>query len=366
MWRQLSKAAGYLAIVVVPSLLMVGVWIDAPSLAFGAVMLGSPLLRPVFGGVRGQATVWRESVVAALDRLPLLYAAVLLGAMAVVLGDLLVHGVQSAPSAMGLGLSLWMTLVLSTCVSHELIHRRNATQAMIGHGLAGLAGYPVLAQEHLAHHARPGDTATADWPRLDESVWRFALRRGRRISADAYGKDAAIWSIRARGRGVLALRVATAVSGVTAASFALVAGWGGLLLYLSVAVGVWFGVQLITYIQHWGLGDDHLGLRAGKGYAWEDDCQLQAWLTLGVSLHHGHHQDSRRPFYFLAATKQAPRLPSGYIILMMLCLLPRAWFHLVRPALDHWEEHPEDPRSPGRRLTCFSLYRSDAAAAVTR
>jgi fatty acid desaturase len=365
MWKQLNEAAGYLAILVVPGLLIVGIWLDVPSLAFGVVMLVSPLLRPVFGNVAGQVGVWRESVATALDRLPLLYAIVLLGAMTAALVDLTVHGVQSAPNAIGLGLSLWMTLVLSTCVSHELIHRRNATQAMIGHGLAGLAGYPVLAQEHLAHHARPGDTASAAWPRIDESAWRFALRRSRRVFADAYGRDSAIWSIHSCGRSVLALRVATAVSAATAASFASVAGWSGLLLYLCVAVGVCFGVQIITYIQHWGLGDDHLGQRASHGYGWEDDCRLQARLTLSVSLHHGHHQSSARPFYSLSLTRKSPRLPAGYIVLMALCLFPRAWFHLMRPVLKHWEAHPEDPRSPGRRLTCFSLYQPKAAATVT-
>lgn len=366
MWKQFYEAAGYLAILVVPVLLVIGVWADAPSLAFGLVMLVSPLLRPLIGNVTEKVTIWREPVAMALHQLPLAYAAVLLGAVVTVLLDLAAYGTGPLPNAVGFGLSLWMTFVLSTCVSHELIHRRSAMQASIGHALAGLAGYPMLGQEHLMHHARPGDTTSAAWPRIDESAWRFVVRRSRRVFVDAYGRDSAIWSIHSQARSVRALRLATFVSAAAAASFASVAGWRGLVLYLGVAAGVWIGVQIITYIQHWGLGDDHLAQRALHGYGWEDDCRLQARLTLGVSLHHGHHQNSARPFYSLSLTPKSPRLPAGYIVLMVLCLFPRVWFKLMRPALEHWEAHPEDARSPGRRLVCFSLYHPKAAAAVTR
>ena len=80
---------------------------------------------------------------------------------------------------LGLGLSLWMTLLFGTCVAHELIHRRDKRQAMLGHMLAGICGYPALGMEHLAHHARPGDTRLAEYPLKDESVWQFAWRRMR-------------------------------------------------------------------------------------------------------------------------------------------------------------------------------------------
>ncbi|RYF58748.1 MAG: hypothetical protein EOO27_11530 [Comamonadaceae bacterium] len=366
MWSQLRGAAGYLWIFIVPSLLVVGIAMDEPALAFGFVMLALPLLRPVFGAVRTDAIVWHECVATSLDRLPLLYAGLLPLIIAALLHHVSSYGVGPLEHAVGLGLSLWMTLLLSTCVSHELIHRKSA-QAHGGHCLAGLAGYPLLAQEHLAHHARPGDTASAAWPRIDESVWRFAFRRSLLIVSQAYAPGSDIWSSRARGRRVFGLRLSTATTASTAIAFAWTGGWPAFVLYLCVAIGVCFGMQLITYIQHWGLGDDHLGpKKASVGCGWEDDCRLQAWATLNISLHHGHHQRSQLPFYRARLSPNSPRLPSGYIVLMVLCLFPPLWFRLMRPALDHWLREPAHPRSAGRRLTCFSLYGSDSAAAVNR
>ena len=76
-------------------------------------------------------------------------------------------------------------------------------------------------------------------------------------------------------------------------------------------VGVAFGVQLITYIQHWGLGDDSIPDRIAYGRGWEEDCRFQAWVTLSISLHDQHHRDSRRPYYRLELSPDSPRLTCG-------------------------------------------------------
>jgi alkane 1-monooxygenase len=148
------------------------------------------------------------------------------------------------------------------------------------------------------------------------------------------------------------------------ALFALAAGWAGLAIYAGAAVAVIFGMQLFTYIQHWGLGEDRLGERAVQGYGWEDDCRLQSWMTFSISLHHAHHQVGQQSYYRVALTSDSPRLPAGYVVLMVLCLIPALWRKLLLPALDHWERNPNNPRSPGRDLTCFNMYSENRAPTV--
>ena len=53
---------------------------------------------------------------------------------------------------------------------------------------------------------------------------------------------------------------------VVSLAFAWVAGLAGLALYLCVAAGVHFGVQAITYLQHWGLGVDSVEGAAHVAY----------------------------------------------------------------------------------------------------
>ena len=352
---QWLHASGFGAIFLMPALLLAGAAIGRPELAFGVAVLVFPLARLVLGAVPGETPEWREGVATCLDRLPVLYVPVLVASVCIS-APLVLREPGSAGTVIGYGLSLWMTMLFATCVSHELFHRRDRPQATLGHVLAGFCGYPLLAAEHLAHHARPGDSGRAECPRLDESVWGFAGRRLRRIVTEFLGPRAPVWSLSATQLGIVRLRLALVTTLATALAIVVLAGWRGLLVYAAVAAGVAFGVQLITYIQHWALGADHLSERVAYGRGWEEDCRFQAWITLNISLHDGHHRDSRLPYYRLGMTHDSPRLPASYVLLMFASLVPPLWFGIMKPALAHWVRSPTLPLSAGRRLTCFGLY----------
>ena len=359
MRNQWIQASGYLSILLMPALFLAGVLGHRPWLAFGTVVLVFPLTRLLFGAVPAAAAPeWRESVATVLHRLPLLYAPALIACVLVGLHAASARLAADAASWLGLGLSLWMTLLFGTCVAHELIHRHDKRDAVLGHLVAGFCGYPVLGMEHLAHHGRPGDTTRAEVPTSAESMWHFAARRMRLIYVGILGPHAPFWHRGTASPGVLRTRAALVATALTAIAFALIDGWRGACLYVAMSASVSFGVQLITYIQHWGLGDEDIGQRVAYGRGWEDDCQFQAWITLSISLHDRHHLDSRLPFYRSSPSPDSPRLPAGYVVLMFASMVPRVWRRMMRTAYSHWLEHPRDPRSPGRKLTCFGLRRA--------
>jgi alkane 1-monooxygenase len=357
MGKQCIAATGYLSIFIVPTLFLIGLAIDKSWLAFGVVIMVFPLARAVFGALPAAgAPEWQESIATALDHLPVIFAVTMpvfvlsglaLGADAVGVG---------AGTKIGIALSLWMTLLFGTCVAHELIHRRDGRQAVLGYALAGFCGYPALGMEHLAHHARPGDTRMAEYPLRSESLWQFAGRRLRRVHMDVFGPGAAVWNPQIRLPNLVRTRVALLAMALTLSAFWLLGGMAGALLYLLVCCAVAFGIQLITYIQHWGLGDDSIPDRTAYGRGWEEDCRFQAWVTLSISLHDQHHRDSRRPFYRLDLAPDSPRLPAGYVLLMFASMVPPVWRRLMEPRLARWILAPDRPQSAGRRITCFGLY----------
>jgi fatty acid desaturase len=252
-----------------------------------------------------------------------------------------------------LGLSLWMTALFGTCVVHELIHRRSNTQAVAGYVLAGATGYPILGAEHLAHHARPGSVELAEVPAAQESLWSFAGRRLRRIAREQLGAGAPVWGGVRNSPATARAHWAWGSFGVMLMACAAAGGVLGALLFVLVGIGVAFGVQIITYVQHWGLGEDNLGDAVAFGRGWEDDCRFQAWITLNISLQDGHHQDARLPYYRLGLTDGAPRLPAGYVVLMFVSLVPPLWSRLMGPSLERWRLAPGAQPTAGRRLTCF-------------
>ena len=354
--KQWMAAAGYLSIFLMPALFLAGAITQEPWLPFGVVILVFPLARVVFGGLPATgAPEWRERIATFLHYLPLAFACLL--PASVLIGLALTGQPQrtDGSAAIGLGLSLWMTLLFGTCVAHELIHRRDKWHALLGSMLAGFCGYPALGFEHLAHHARPGDTHLAEYPLREEPVWKFAGRRMKRVGIELLGPGSATWNAETRSVTVKRTRVALLATALTWLAFTVIDGLLGMCLYLAAIVGVMFGVQLITYIQHWGLGADSIPDRIAYGRGWEDDCRFQAWVTLSVSLHDQHHRDSRQPFYRIDLSPDSPRLPAGYVLLLFASLAPPVWRRVMTPALSHWLSSPASPLSAGHRLTCFGL-----------
>jgi fatty acid desaturase len=343
-------AAGYLSVFITPSLVVVGIESHKPLLALAAVMLLYPLLRLLFGEVGARNVDWPESVATALDKLPLVLAAVLIAVVVWMPWRLQQALPLHAAFMVSAGLSLWITLLLGTCAAHDLIHRRAHGQARMGRWLAAVSGYPLLPFEHLVHHRRPGDIARAEWAAATESVWTFAARRGRLILHAA-------WQCARQHQGSAteraALLEACAITALTACMYTVALGWPGFLLYLCVAVGVGFGFQAITYLQHWGLGSDTHADENAPATAWEDSCRFQAWVTFNVSFHQAHHTQSQRPYYQLSLEQGAPRQPAGYVILLVLCMVPALWRKLMLPVLDAWRREPMAAPPAGRRLTCF-------------
>ena len=354
---QATHALGFSAILVAPALLAASAITGEPFLTVGVVFILFPLARAAFGSVRASSAqdhsafaFWVASV------LPRVYVPALVAGLGAVMWKLATHAHALVDTA-GWVISLWVTLTFATCVAHELLHRETALDRRVGHLLAGIAGYPVLSHEHLRHHHRPGDSRSAEWPRVSESVWSFSWRRATSIASETMGPNGVALKGAIHAPGATGLRLALVGTIGTMSTFALVAGWEGAAVYGTTCALVWFAVQLVTYLQHWGLGDDSISDARGRDAAWEDDCRFQAWVTMGLSLHMSHHHEPRRPYHELSVLQGSPQPPVGYVLLMLAALVPPIWRRVMRPALDHWKASPTNRPSAGRRIICVVAYR---------
>lgn len=356
--RQWPRAIGYTLIFLMPTLLVVGTVTGRPYLAFGVAFFVLPLMRMAFGTYgNAHELAWRESIATVLHWLPVSYAVILVGSLIVVAASFGAGAVEGASAHIGMGLSLWITLLFGLCSAHELLHRRRRTERLAGAALAGALGYPAMALEHPMHHAREGAVDMAESPRFEESVWAFAARRIQRIAREL---QSTLWG--PTGNSLTSplrtqLLVALTATGAVLLCFFALAGLPGLATYVVAAMGCTLGLQIMTYLQHWALSDPRWVGAQAQPLAWEDDCQFQAWITLHISFHQRHHQDAAMPYYRLGLDRASPRLPAGYILMMVICLVPSVWRKAMLPALEEWAAGPAAPQTAGRRLTCFGLYR---------
>lgn len=352
----LVYAFGYLLALVPPALLIGGIIAGMPYLLFALLFGMAPLTRAFLGNIPEEPGDWPEWLTTFLDRLPSCLAVVHFSAISVSILLIVQYPPISVGSWIGLGLSIWSSMLCAIPVAHELTHRRGFDKSL-GSALAGLAGYPELEGEHVRHHSVSGIVEQPEWPRLHESVWSYVGRRIPHAMRSAWNHHLALRNSPSGSRFPLSIAVMLTTSGL----FAVAAGAAGVATYLCVALGIHFAVQAINYIQHWGLGMDNVPNAEEGRYGWECRCQLQGWMMLNIALHHSHHQNSGTPYYRLTPHRNSARLPGSYIPLLFVSMVPSLWRKLMTPVVETWKINPALQLEPsGYRIICLPVHYSDS------
>lgn len=236
--------------------------------------------------------------------------------------------------------------------AHELMHQRTRVERWLGDLLMAMSLYGHFRSEHLLVHHRyvgtPRDTVTA---RYGEGFHRFFLRvlvEGYRSAWKAekgmlarkgrpwWDRSNPFWRYGALQLAMLALALT-------------IGGWAGLGLFvLQAIVGVW-QLELINYIEHYGLTRKHLG--DGKyehvrpRHSWNASHRASNWLLINLQRHSDHHYkpDRRYPLLQTYDATEAPQLPYGYPVMGVAALIPPLWRRMMHPRIREWRRthYPE-------------------------
>jgi len=247
--------------------------------------------------------------------------------------------VGSLPPLEMLGLTVSIGLVggAGINVAHELMHRRGRGDRALAELLMSLVGYAHFCVEHVhGHHrhvATPRDPATAQ---LGESVYRFVPRsvfgglrsawgiETRRVSRE--GVSGSLWDRRVRYAIEFMVLCALAVG---------VAGLAGLLFFLVQGVVAVLQLEVINYLEHYGLQRRVLSTgryeRVRPQHSWNSAHRVTGWLLFGLPRHADHHFKASRPYPKLRHLPEAPQLPAGYATMFLCALVPPLWHRVMDP-----------------------------------
>ena len=236
--------------------------------------------------------------------------------------------------------------------AHELLHQASRLERWLADLLLASVLYSHFRSEHLlvhhAHVATPRDAVTA---RYNEGFYRFFGRVLWQCWWSAFRAERARLAKRGRGRwhrsnpfwrywalkvGFLALAV-------------VVGGAEGLGLFLFQAMIAIFQLELINYIEHYGLTRKHLG--GGKyepikpRHSWNADQRATNWYLINLQRHSDHHYKPARRFPLLQsyAPDEAPHLPAGYPLMTLMALVPPLFRRVMNPRVRAWRRqfYPE-------------------------
>ena len=213
-------------------------------------------------------------------------------------------------------------------VAHELIHRKSKAMALLGRVMLWTVLYDHFFTEHVrGHHARVGtedDPATSRFGETYGEFWKRTvpgqLKSAFRIEARRLGDEEMHWSDRRSLRNTVVHGLALQAA-ITVAIFATLGPAAGVIFLLQAYVAVRL-LEAVNYFEHYGLR--RTGKKVRPIDSWDSDSWFTLFALVGLSRHADHHAYAARPYQSLRPWAESPKLPSGYVGMVVLVLFRNA------------------------------------------
>ncbi|MCV6594865.1 MAG: alkane 1-monooxygenase [Silicimonas sp.] len=244
--------------------------------------------------------------------------------------------------AIGLGIAAGAVGIV---YAHELMHQSPRFERRLGDLLMTSVQYGHFRSEHLlVHHRYVGTPRDAVTARYNEgfhrffarvlracpgSAWRAEVALLKRAKRPAWDRTNPFWRYFALQASFLALAV-------------LIGGWLGLALYLIHALVAVWQLELVNYMEHYGLTRRHLGEGryepVAPRHSWNAAHRATNWFLINLQRHSDHHYkpDRRYPLLQTYGADEAPQLPHGYGIMGVLAMIPPLWRRRMNPRVRAW------------------------------
>lgn len=231
--------------------------------------------------------------------------------------------------------------------SHELMHQKSRLERWLGDLLLASVLYSHFRSEHLLVHHRyvgtPRDPVTA---RYNEGFHRFFPRVLYQCFTSAWRAEKAMLA----RKNLPALHLSNPFARYAALQAGFlglalcIGGWWGLVLFLYQAVIAIWQLELVNYIEHYGLTRRYLG--DGKyehvlpRHSWNAANRASNWLLINLQRHSDHHYkpDRRFPLLQTYSSNDAPQLPYGYPLMTMAAMVPPLWRRVMNPRVRAWRK----------------------------
>jgi len=124
----------------------------------------------------------------------------------------------------------------------------------------------------------------------------------------------------------------------------VIGGVAGVLFFVFQAfIAIW-QLELVNYIEHYGLTREHLGdgkyEHAKPHHSWNAAHKMTNYLLINLQRHSDHHYkpDRRYPLLQTYSESEAPQLPRGYPIMTATAMVPPLWKRIMNPRVQAWRK----------------------------
>jgi alkane 1-monooxygenase len=225
-------------------------------------------------------------------------------------------------------------------VGHELGHRTKKFEQFLAKVLLLTSLYMHFFIEHnKGHHKRVATPEDPSSARFGEPVYLFYFRTIFLSYASAWhiaNRDA-----KKKSHKVFSLKNEMIQIHLIQLSFlafiGLAFGWLTMLLFIAAAIQGILLLETVNYIEHYGLQRKQIEQgkweRAMPEHSWNSNHVIGRVMLFELSRHSDHHYLASRKYQVLRHHENSPQMPTGYPGMMLLSLLPPAWFYVMNKKL---------------------------------
>jgi alkane 1-monooxygenase len=224
-------------------------------------------------------------------------------------------------------------------VAHELGHRTNKFEQFLSKALLLTSLYMHFFIEHnRGHHknvSTPADPATS---RFNESFYAFLPRT-------VFGSWMSAWHLESARlkkmnqsfwnplhNEMLRFQI---IQVLFVSAIYAVFGWVGMVGFILSAIMGFTLLEIVNYIEHYGLMRKMLTNgsyeKVKPHHSWNSDHELGRIFLFELTRHSDHHFNPSRKYQILRHFENAPQMPTGYLAMIPLALVPPLWFHIMNP-----------------------------------
>lgn len=224
-------------------------------------------------------------------------------------------------------LSLGVVGSISIPASHELVHKRDPFRRLIARFGLSLVCYGHFEYNHVyGHHkdaATKEDNHTA-W--AHESFYTYLLRTVHGGFTFCLRPE----NTRYRMSQFFIFSILIVfLLGVFVSFYAVI-------LFLGQALIAILALEAVAYIEHYGLMRQSMNSKLepmSLHHSWDSYHRFSNYITFMLPRHADHHKMASKDYFLLQSNDQAPVLPFGYPVMILIALLPPLWRKLMDPLL---------------------------------
>lgn len=230
-------------------------------------------------------------------------------------------------------------------VGHELGHRQNKFEQALANVLLLSSLYMHFFIEHnKGHHkhvATPQDPSSA---RKGEMIYTFYFRTiifsyisaWKIANEECTKKHGTIFSLNNSMVQIHIIQLA-----FTAIVFYFFGGMIGSYFLMAAFIGILL-LETVNYIEHYGLSRKEVSVgkfeRAMPHHSWNSNHIIGRLMLFELSRHSDHHYLASRKYQILRHHQTSPQMPTGYPGMMLLSLVPPAWFYIMHKQMKKFKE----------------------------